>query len=242
MESSVTGGGILHDQHGIRLPTEDQARPNVLRRSTGNPWGIPHKQPGIQRPRRSLLLRYGIVRPCGRIQRDPKPRQIYCNSAWDPVPEGGLGAHQHPKQIPCDPGQGAAVGAESGGSRSQGRSQGRSRGRSHPAWDPVAGAHSPEGAGTQAAPLPPGVGSGGRSESRSAAIHPGSDAVARAAAERGQAAAGPWPDPAVPAGPRGSGAARVPAPGAHLLLQLLHLLLVGQLRLLQHPPLRRLLL
>lgn len=42
--------------------------------------------------------------------------------------------------------------------------------------------------------------------------------------------------------PRGSGAARVPAPGAHLLLQLLHLLLVRQLRLLQHPPLRRLLL
>lgn len=45
-----------------------------------------------------------------------------------------------------------------------------------------------------------------------------------------------------PRWPRGSGAARIPAPGAHLLLQLLHLFLVRQLRFFQHPPLRRLLL
>lgn len=102
--------------------------------------------------------------------------------------------------------------------------------RYHPTWDPAAGAS--------------------RRPSRSAAIHPGiqrrrepmghdggvADAAWRSGTgrRRGRGRGRPCP--------RGSGAARVPAPGAHLLLQLLHLLLVRQLRLLQHPPLRRLLL
>lgn len=247
VESSVICCGIQHDQHGIQLPTEDRVRPRALRRSTGNHCGIPRKQPGIQCPRRSLLIRYGTSDPeagstltqalgrstaiqCG-IQCQEEDRACASTRA-DPLRSGARAQWREHNPVGAGA-QSRSTAIRRGIQRpelSPEGSQRPTRLRYHPTWDPAAGAS--------------------RRPSRSAAIHPGiqrrrepmgrdggvADAAWRSGTgrRRGRGRGRPCP--------RGSGAARVPAPGAHLLLQLLHLLLVRQLRLLQHPPLRRLLL
>lgn len=170
VESSVICCGIQHDQHGIQLPTEDRVRPRALRRSTGNHCGIPRKQPGIQCPRRSLLIRYGTSDPeagstltqalgrstaiqCG-IQCQEEDRACASTRA-DPLRSGARAQWREHNPVGAGA-QSRSTAIRRGIQRpelSPEGSQRPTRLRYHPTWDPAAGAS--------------------RRPSRSAAIHPG---------------------------------------------------------------------